>query len=79
MGKKGFKRCYSCTFYIKETHNSGYCEKRKIHGWGGNQKSCMIYKNREAKKIILTRRGNPATNQEQYDSKEIRIGKLPSN
>lgn len=50
MGKKGFKRCYSCIFYTKETYNGGYCEIRKIHGWGGNQKSCIKYKNRETKK-----------------------------
>lgn len=50
MVKKGFKRCYSCIFYTKETYNGGYCEIRKIHGWGGNQKSCIKYKNREIKK-----------------------------
>lgn len=30
-------------------------------------------------KIILTAGGNPGTNREHYDSKEIRIGKFPSN
>lgn len=40
----------------------------------------MIYQRmRETKKIILTAGGNPGTNREHYDSKEIRIGKFPSN
>lgn len=29
--------------------------------------------------MILTAGGNPGTNREHYDSKEIRIGKFPSN
>lgn len=40
---KGFDKCYSCVFYTKEKHNSGYCEKKNIHNWGGNQKSCGLY------------------------------------